>query len=711
MLDERKTAILSAVVQEYIATALPVGSTHIADAPGDPGVAGDGAQRDGRARAGGLPRPAAHVGRADPDRQGLPLLRRPPRDARAARPAHQRHGRRVLRLGPRPARGDAAPHVRPARPADQLRRRRRRAEGRGRGGALGAARRPLVDGGDGRRRARQRRGRERDDRARRRRHRRPGRRRRAATSHAHCAGRPLSWHALPSTGDHAVDAICASALGALVAGSASEHVYMGGTSAMVSAFDAVDIVRDVLRTLEQQFVVVSLVSDILNRGMSVAIGVEHGVQPLSACSVVVAPVVVDGEHRGSVGVLGPTRMNYPQALATVEVVSERLGQRFEAAEAGARWLTSTSCSACRGRPAPTSSSGRTAARPASCTPTPTPTPAPPRSSRRCRGPTRCSPTPSSGPATTASARPASPAPRAAGRRSTTSSPVASATCSARSSAAASAAVAGAVRAARRAARTWRPSPRSRSSRRCSAPPCRSRCACRSAAPTATAAAPAAARKPVTCVECSGTGQVQRVRQSLLGQMVTTSPCPRCGGLGQVIVTPCPTCRGEGRVTAEHTYQVDVPAGVDNGSTLRLDRSRRGRSARWRQRRPLRPPARAAARALPARRRRPRHRRSRSRSPRRRSARRSSCRRSTATRRSPCPPGTQPGKEFVLRQRGVPRLQGRGRGDLRAELVVEVPTKLVRPGGASCSASSPSCAARRSAPPDKGLFSRIKSAFQ
>ncbi|HET9667668.1 MAG TPA: HrcA family transcriptional regulator, partial [Desertimonas sp.] len=152
---------------------------------------------------------------------------------------------------------------------------------------------------------------------------------------AHCSGRPLSWHTLPSSGEHAVDAICALALGALVAGSASEHVYMGGTSAMVSAFDAVDIVRDVLRTLEQQFVIVTLVSDILNRGMSVAIGVEHGVQPLSACSVVVAPVVVDGEHRGSVGVLGPTRMNYPQALATVEVVSERLGQRFEAAEAGA----------------------------------------------------------------------------------------------------------------------------------------------------------------------------------------------------------------------------------------------------------------------------------------------------------------------------------------------------------------------------------------
>jgi heat-inducible transcriptional repressor len=70
------------------------------------------------------------------------------------------------------------------------------------------------------------------------------------------------------------------------------------------------------------------VRDVLSRGLSVAIGTEHGVEPLAACSVVVAPVVVDGEHVGTVGVLGPTRMNYPQALATVEVVSERLGKHL-----------------------------------------------------------------------------------------------------------------------------------------------------------------------------------------------------------------------------------------------------------------------------------------------------------------------------------------------------------------------------------------------
>ena len=45
-------------------------------------------------------------------------------------------------------------------------------------------------------------------------------------------------------------------------------------------------------------------------------------------------------------------------------------------------------------------------------------------------------------------------------------------------------------------------------------------------------------KPVTCSDCNGSGQVRRVRQSVLGQMVSTSPCPRCGGLGEVITTPC-----------------------------------------------------------------------------------------------------------------------------------------------------------------------------
>jgi len=107
-----------------------------------------------------------------------------------------------------------------------------------------------------------------------------------------------------------------------------EQVYVGGTARMASAFDAVDTVRQVLTILEQQLVVVSLIRDVLDRGLQVAIGSETGVGPLADCSLVVAPYLVDGEPAGSIGVLGPTRMNYPQALAAVAVVSQRLGRRL-----------------------------------------------------------------------------------------------------------------------------------------------------------------------------------------------------------------------------------------------------------------------------------------------------------------------------------------------------------------------------------------------
>ena len=76
-------------------------------------------------------------------------------------------------------------------------------------------------------------------------------------------------------------------------------------------------------------------------------------------------------------------------------------------------------------------------------------------------------------------------------------------------------------------------------------------------------------RPVTCSDCNGTGQVRRVRQSMLGQMVTSGPCTRCAGMGQVVVTPCTTCRGDGRVRDRRTHTVDVPAGIRDGQTLRL----------------------------------------------------------------------------------------------------------------------------------------------
>jgi heat-inducible transcriptional repressor len=125
-----------------------------------------------------------------------------------------------------------------------------------------------------------------------------------------------------------ISPLCEKVLVSLDRTRSDETFFVGGASQMAEAFDAVEIVRNVLHTLEQQYVVVTLVRDMLNRGLSVAIGAEHGVEPLSACSVVLSPVMADGENVGTVGVLGPTRMNYPQALATVEIVSERLGRRL-----------------------------------------------------------------------------------------------------------------------------------------------------------------------------------------------------------------------------------------------------------------------------------------------------------------------------------------------------------------------------------------------
>jgi heat-inducible transcriptional repressor len=110
----------------------------------------------------------------------------------------------------------------------------------------------------------------------------------------------------------------------------SEHVYAAGGSRLVASFDAVDTIRNVLAILEQQLVVVSLLRDVLDSGLSVAIGSEHGCEPLSSCAVVVAPLSVRGIDSGAVGILGPTRMNYPQALAAAHVVGQRLGERLDA---------------------------------------------------------------------------------------------------------------------------------------------------------------------------------------------------------------------------------------------------------------------------------------------------------------------------------------------------------------------------------------------
>jgi molecular chaperone DnaJ len=75
--------------------------------------------------------------------------------------------------------------------------------------------------------------------------------------------------------------------------------------------------------------------------------------------------------------------------------------------------------------------------------------------------------------------------------------------------------------------------------------------------------------PVTCEECHGSGELRRVRNSILGQMVTSAVCPRCQGMGTRIQSPCADCRGEGRRQESVTLSAHIPAGVEDGSTMRL----------------------------------------------------------------------------------------------------------------------------------------------
>jgi molecular chaperone DnaJ len=219
----------------------------------------------------------------------------------------------------------------------------------------------------------------------------------------------------------------------------------------------------------------------------------------------------------------------------------------------------------------------------------------------------------------------------------------------------------------------------------------------------------AGSQPQACLECAGTGQVQRVRQSFLGQMVTNSVCPRCGGQGEVIADPCDDCGGEGRRIEERTYTVDIPAGVDTGSTLRLT----GRGAAGVRGGPtgdlyvhirVQPherftragtdlhcdlPISFTQAALGA---------------------HLQFETLDSTEDLVIPRGTPTGREFRLRGHGVPHLERRTRGDLVVRVVVEVPTELSEREEELLR----QLAEERGdvvAPADEGFFSKIRSAFR
>jgi molecular chaperone DnaJ len=212
-----------------------------------------------------------------------------------------------------------------------------------------------------------------------------------------------------------------------------------------------------------------------------------------------------------------------------------------------------------------------------------------------------------------------------------------------------------------------------------------------------------------CGECGGVGQVRRVRQSILGQMVTSGPCPRCNGIGQVIERPCADCGGEGRQIQDKTYTVDIPAGVDTGSTLRLgglgavgprggghgdlyvhvrvqahDRFERQGDDLFEE---LHVPFTQATLGAEL-----------------------DYATLDGTESLNLPRGTQTGRSFRFRGRGAPHVRGRGRGDLVATVVVDVPTELT----AEQDALVRQLAEQRGEPvtaADAKLFSRLRSAFK
>jgi molecular chaperone DnaJ len=224
---------------------------------------------------------------------------------------------------------------------------------------------------------------------------------------------------------------------------------------------------------------------------------------------------------------------------------------------------------------------------------------------------------------------------------------------------------------------------------------------------ATGAAPGTS--PQSCPECAGTGQVRRVRQSILGQMVTAAPCARCSGMGQIIPEPCGGCDGEGRKVDDRTFTVDVPAGVDTGSTLRLT----GRGAVGPRGGPagdlyvhlrVRPddrftrdgddlaaivglsPAQAALGTDVA------------------------FETLDGVEDLRIPAGTQSGDVVRLRGQGVPHVRSRGRGDLRIRYVVRTPTDLEEEEEALYRRLA-ELAGDEVAPPRSGVVGRIKEAFK
>ena len=182
--------------------------------------------------------------------------------------------------------------------------------------------------------------------------------------------------------------------------------------------------------------------------------------------------------------------------------------------------------------------------------------------------------------------------------------------------------------------------------------------------------------PATCPQCRGSGHVRSMRNTMLGQFVTTTTCPRCGGTGGVITNPCHSCAGRGRREKRQKVSVRVPAGVEEGTRLRYaghgEAGERGAPSGdlyvFVSIEPHETFERDGAdlhcqtdvsftqAALGA---------------------RLEVEGLDGTASLELPAGTQSGTRFRIPGRGLPRMRGSGRGDLIVDVNVAVPTRLTR----------------------------------
>jgi molecular chaperone DnaJ len=183
--------------------------------------------------------------------------------------------------------------------------------------------------------------------------------------------------------------------------------------------------------------------------------------------------------------------------------------------------------------------------------------------------------------------------------------------------------------------------------------------------------------PQRCQTCGGRGEVRQVRQTIFGSMMQSGPCPTCGGRGEVIGTPCHTCRGQGLERKTVRKVVPIPAGVDTGTQIRLAGEGEPGALggpqgnlylvvsvqphKFFKRREndilLNLDINVAQAVLGAEVEVPTV--------------------GGKNEKLSIPAGTQPGKVFTLKGRGVPYLRKSGRGDQRVIINVEIPSRLTK----------------------------------